>query len=208
LNGGWMTIDEFDDAASTFDVDFRIQRAKGVVDQLGKQIRLEPSMSVMDFGCGTGLVGFELLDRIGRLTLADTSPGMIEAASKKIPAAEADRVEMLLLDPERMVFPQHYDLIVTLMTLHHIPDAREIVRLLASSLTPGGILALADLDREDGSFHGTEAEVHRGFDRHEIKGVMANAGLEEIRDSTPWTMHREVEGVDREYPLFLITGRS
>jgi SAM-dependent methyltransferase len=133
---------------------------------------------------------------------------MIEQARRKIPAAEADRVEMLLLDPERMVIPQRYDLIVSLMTLHHIPDAREIVKLLASSLTSGGILALADLDAEDGSFHGTEAEVHRGFDRQEIKGVMSNAGLEEIQDSTPWTMDKEAGGVRREYPLFLITGRS
>ena len=202
-----MTINEFDSAASTFDVDFRIRRAEAVVRQLAAQVEITPTMSALDFGCGTGLVGFELLKHIGRLTLADPSTGMIEEARRKITGADSHRVETLLLDAEQTVLPEHYDLVVSLMTLHHIPDTREIVRFLASSLTPGGVLALADLDREDGSFHGPETEVHRGFDRGEIRGLMADAGLVEIRESTPWIMHKEIAGLDREYPLFLISGR-
>jgi SAM-dependent methyltransferase len=203
-----MTIDDFDRAASTFDVDFRIQRAQAVVRQLAAQVELNPTMSALDFGCGTGLVGFELLKHIGRLTLADPSSGMLEEARRKITGADSHRVGTLLLDAEKTVLPEHYDLVVSLMALHHIPDTWRTVTLLASSVGPGGVLALADLDLEDGSFHGPDWEVHQGIDRREIKTLMEAAEFEEIRESTPWIMQKEVEGVHREYPLFLVTGRS
>ena len=202
-----MPIMDFDAAASSFDVDFRIRRAEAVVRQLAAQVELTPTMSALDFGCGTGLVGFELLPLVDRLTLADPSSGMIEEARRKISEIDAGRIETLLLDPENTSLPGGYDLIVSLMTLHHIPDAEGVVRLLASSLTPGGVLALSDLDREDGSFHGPEAEVHRGFKRSVLRRWFSDAGLDEIRESTPWIMRKEIAGLDREYPLFLISGR-
>jgi len=202
-----MPIMDFDAAAQTFDEDFRIRRAKAVVRGLAEQVRLDRFMSVLDFGCGTGLVGFELLPLIGRLTLADPSVGMIEEARKKIGKADAGRVETIVLEAGDPVLPEPFDLIVSLMTLHHIPDAEGMIRILASSLAPGGVLAISDLDSEDGSFHGADAEVHRGFERSEVRGWFGRAGLDHIRESTPWMMHKEVGGADREFPLFLITGR-
>ena len=202
-----MPIMDFDAAAKTFDDDFRIRRARAVVAKLAEQVRLDRSMSALDFGCGTGLVGFELLPMVGRLTLADPSKGMIEEARKKIEEADADRVEAVVLDAGSPVPPGSYDLIVSLMTLHHIRDAGGMIRTLASSLAPGGALAISDLDSEDGSFHGADAEVHRGFDRSQVRSWFGHAGLDRIRESTPWVMHREVDGADREFPLFLITGR-
>jgi len=202
-----MPIMDFDAAAQTFDEDFRIQRAKAVVRRLAEQVRIERSMSALDFGCGTGLIGFELLPLVGRLTLADPSKAMIEQARKKIDEADAGRVETIVLDAGEPVLPGPYDLVVSLMTLHHIPDAEGMIRILASSLAPGGVLAISDLDSEDGSFHGSNAEVHRGFQRSEVRSWFGRAGLDHIGESTPWTMHKDVGGADREFPLFLITGR-
>lgn len=202
-----MPIMDFDAAAQTFDEDFRIRRAKAVVGQLAEQVRLDRSMSALDFGCGTGLVGFELLPMVGRLTLADPSTGMIDQARKKIDDADADRVEALVLEAGHPAPPGPYDLIVSLMTLHHIPDAEGMIRVLVSSLAPGGILAISDLDSEDGSFHGADAEVHRGFERSDVRSWFGRAGLDRIRESTPWILHKDVGGADREFPLFLITGR-
>jgi len=202
-----MPIMDFDVAAKTFDEDFRIERAKAVVARLAEQVRIGRSMSALDFGCGTGLIGFELLPMVGRLTLADPSTGMIEEARKKIVEADADRVETLVLDAGPPVLPGSYDLIVSLMTLHHIPDAEGMIRILAESLAPGGTLAISDLDGEDGSFHGADAEVHRGFERSDVRIWFGRAGLDRIRESIPWVMHKDVGGANKEFPLFLITGR-
>jgi 2-polyprenyl-3-methyl-5-hydroxy-6-metoxy-1,4-benzoquinol methylase len=202
-----VSIDDFDEAAESFDEDFRIERARAVAKHIDDIVGLRPDQSVLDFGCGTGLLGFSLLPHIGRLTLLDTSSGMLDQAKRKITAADAHRVRTLLFDPESETVEGSYDLIATLMTLHHIPDAEATVEMLAVHVAPGGTLALADLETEDGSFHGPQAEVHRGFDRSVIRDWMTANGLQDLRESTPWIMQREVTGEPREYPVFLIAGR-
>jgi hypothetical protein len=66
-------------------------------------------------------------------------------------------------------------------------------------------LALANLDKEDGTFHSPEvADVHHlGFERSEIRGLLSEAGFEDLQDATAFVHRRN----GREYPVFLITGR-
>ncbi|MCP4896353.1 MAG: class I SAM-dependent methyltransferase [bacterium] len=201
-----MVESDFDEKAQEWDVAARIERAEAVAAQLAKQVPLDASMTAMDFGCGTGLLGFALLPRIGQLTLADPSSGMLDEARCKIRDDDAHRVSTLVLDPECTAFPNRYDLIMSLMTLHHIPDAEKVVWILAGSLKPGGALAIADLDLEDGSYHGPESEVHHGIDRALIRTWMGEAGLMDVQESTPWVMLQNSEGRDGEYPVFLVTG--
>jgi len=71
-------------------------------------------------------------------------------------------------------------------------------------LEPGGRVALADLDREDGSFHEDTRDVfHFGFERSELQTLLAAAGFVGL-DITTATITRK-ENLD--YPVFLITGR-
>lgn len=51
------------------------------------------------------------------------------------------------------------------MTLHHIPDTEAVLRDMHTLLHQSGYLCIADLDSEDGSFHGQDADVYPGFDR-------------------------------------------
>ena len=57
-----------------------------------------------------------------------------------------------------------FDLIYTLMVLHHVGDVETIIRKFRGLLNPGGYLAIADLYSEDGSFHGEGFSGHMGFD--------------------------------------------
>jgi len=54
------------------------------------------------------------------------------------------------------------------MALHHIESTQALVQVFSDHLKPGGMVALADLDKEDGSFHpeGSEGIFHRGFERN------------------------------------------
>ena len=74
-----------------------------------------------------------------------------------------------------------------------------------SLLRSGGRVALADQDREDGSFHSPEiTDVHHlGFERLEIRGLLAAAGFDDLEDATAFVHRRD----DCDYPVFLITGR-
>jgi 2-polyprenyl-3-methyl-5-hydroxy-6-metoxy-1,4-benzoquinol methylase len=110
----------------------------------------------------------------------------------------------LLIDPPPA---QRFDLIVTSMTLHHVPDTGHILRIFHDLLTPGGYLCIADLDQEDGSFHGPEVDVHHGFDQADLSRRAAQAGFADIHFQTVFSIAKEHESGTRDYPVFLMTAR-
>jgi hypothetical protein len=75
--------------------------------------------------------------------------------------------------------------IVTIMTLRHVPDAEALLIQLANLLPPGGRMYVSDLDSEDGSLNADNSGVlHFGFDLQCLKGVFESAGLSDIGDTT------------------------
>jgi 2-polyprenyl-3-methyl-5-hydroxy-6-metoxy-1,4-benzoquinol methylase len=165
-------------------------------------------MSALDYGCGTGLLSFPLKDELGAILLADSSSGMLEVVNEKIAAQGVTNMTTLQLD--LLIDPppaQRFDLIVTAMTLHHVPDTDPILRTFHDLLNPGGYLCIADLDQEDGSFHGPEVDVHHGFDRVDLSQRAAQAGFADIHFQTVFSIAKERETGTRDYPVFLMTAR-
>ena len=200
----------FDDKATTWDDDpIRVSRAAEVASQILKGIAPSRDMHLLDFGSGTGLLGFSLLPYVACVTFADPSTGMLERVVAKLRERGDARGSVYRLDPSALTLPERYDAIVSLMTLHHVPDTAAVIRLLAEHLRPGGWLALCDLDLEDGSFHDhAAADVHHGFDREELVALTEQAGLEQAKVSTAFTIRKERGDDVREYPLFLLTARQ
>jgi len=62
-------------------------------------------------------------------------------------------VSAKLFDPMHDTLPEQFDLLFSSMLLHHIPDTLAFFQRCHPWLKPKGYLAVADLDREDGSFH-------------------------------------------------------
>jgi SAM-dependent methyltransferase len=94
-------------------------------------------------------------------------------------------------------------LIYILMTLHHVADVDRLLRTFHDLLRPGGWLGIADLDREDGSFHGPGFTGHNGFDRAALRIQLADAGFGGVNFSTCYVMKKATDEGTREYPLFL-----
>jgi len=133
---------------------------------------------------------------------------MLDVVAEKIAAQGATHMTPmkldLLIDP---LPPQRFDLIVTAMTLHHVPDTDQILRIFHDLLQPGGYLCIADLDQEDGSFHGPEVDVHHGFDQADLSRRAAQAGFADIRFQTVFSIAKELATGTRDYPVFLMTAR-
>jgi Methyltransferase domain. len=101
---------------------------------------------------------------------------------------------------------QSFDLVYTQMTLHHVADFKEMLELFHQMLEPGGWLCIADLDKEDGSFHGEGFDGHNGFDRQELEMAAAGVGFGQVGFSTIFEMVKAgADGVVRNYPLFLMS---
>jgi 2-polyprenyl-3-methyl-5-hydroxy-6-metoxy-1,4-benzoquinol methylase len=197
--------DHFDQAAATWDLaDRRVVLAHAVAQAIAARVPLAGKRSVLDFGCGTGLVTLELAPRVGSITGADTSPGMLKIVAEKAQALGIS-LQLLALDStgsDDLGGP--YDLIVSSMTLHHIADVPAQFRQFARHLLPAGQVALADLDEEDGSFHESAVSIHhRGFPREQIQAWLLDAGFREIRLETAAVMVKQ----GKDYPVFLATAR-
>jgi SAM-dependent methyltransferase len=86
-----------------------------------------------------------LADRVEHVDAVDKSATMIEAAQLRTPA----NVTCALTDVMELPLPaQHYDAIVSITALHHLPLG-DALRHLAPALRPGGVLAAVVLPRVD-----------------------------------------------------------
>lgn len=185
-----------------------VERGFAIAQAVRDAVPLNRNMRVLDYGCGTGLLSFPLKDAVGDMLLADTSSGMLAVAAEKIAAHGAAQMQTAKLDLLTDPLPAgSFDLIVTAMTLHHIPDTDRILRVFRDLLKPGGTLCIADLDREDGSFHGIEVDVHHGFERDALAGRAARAGFADAAFRTVFTISKTHATGARDYPVFLMTAR-
>ncbi len=197
--------EHFDQAASTWDqADRRVALAEAVVTAIAARISLTRDLSVLDFGCGTGLVTLALAPRVGRISGTDTSPGMLRELATKANAAGLPVPLLPLAEDGSGPLGGPYDLSVSSMTLHHVADVPGLLGRLARHLVPGGQVALADLDAEDGSFHEAGVAIqHRGFPRHRFQEWLEEAGFAAVHLETATVTRKE----GRDYPVFLATAR-
>ncbi len=201
----------FDERARDWDSDpKKVERALAVAEAIRKTIPLSREMSALEYGCGTGLLSFALKDEFQSITLADTSTGMLEVLTEKISAAGVTNMHPLRLDLTVDPVPdEKFNLTYSLLTLHHIRETANIIRKFHDLLLPNGILLIADLDKEDGSFHtdGT-VDVHKGFDRGELQKQVEDAGFGDVRFSTAYTIRKNIEGREKEFSVFLMSAKK
>jgi ubiquinone/menaquinone biosynthesis C-methylase UbiE len=184
------------------------ERGQKIADAVRRDVPLHRRMSALDYGCGTGLLSFPLKDELGSILMADSSGGMLEVVAEKIAAQGVTNMTPVKLDLLGDPLPaQRFDLIVTSMTLHHVPDTDHILAVFHELLNPGGYLCIADLDQEDGSFHGIEVDVHHGFDRADLSRRAARAGFADTQFQTVFSIAKEHASGTRDYPVFLMTAR-
>jgi ubiquinone/menaquinone biosynthesis C-methylase UbiE len=201
----------FDEEAKTWDASpLHVARANAVAAAIQNRLPLRPSMRAMEYGSGTGLLSFALRAGVGHITLADSSPGMLAVLTEKIAAHGADdTMRPLRLDLATDPTPnERFQLIYSLMTLHHISDTGKILRDFCTLLNPGGWLCIADLDQEDGSYHGPDFGGHAGFNREALAAEARQAGLGNIAFSTVFHMPKVVAGRKKDFPLFLMSAQK
>ncbi len=203
---------DFDKMAADWDSNpLRVKLANDVADTIIREIRPTQDMDALDYGCGTGLVTLRLEPFVKSVTGADSSSGMLEVIKKKVRDKGLNNVHTQFVDFEHGGKVEGtFHLAVSSMTLHHVQEPAVFLKQLYDLLTPGGIVGVADLDKEDGSFHDDNKGVlHFGFERGSLKALFEKAGFRDLRDVTAAMVVKEVEGkAKREYPVFLITGRK
>ena len=96
------------------------------------------------------------------------------------------------------------------MTLHHISDIHKIIKVFHSLLKVNGYLCIADLVKEDGSFHSNHNDFdgHNGFDRVQLSKILSSIGFNVDFYKICFEIEKEFNGEVKKYPLFLIICRK
>jgi len=203
---------DFDKDATTWDQEpRRLKLARDVSTAILKRIGDPSHLDVLDFGCGTGLLTLQLQPHVRSITGVDSSRGMLDVLNKKVEDQKLSNVRTLHLDYEGgddLRGP--YDLIVSNMALHHIPDVAPLLALFFRKLNPLGFLCITDLDSEGGRFHEDDVGVfHQGFDRGKMAQWFRQAGFVDVHHETAAEMAKpDSTGELRRFTMFLMSGKK
>ena len=194
--------DLFEEKAKEWDMnELVLALSSAVGSAIKEQVELNDSMHVMDFGAGTGLVTAQVAEQVGKVTAVDVSRSMLDQlVAKEHLELKVDTVCQDILE---IPLDTRFDLIVSAMAMHHVEDTHALVKSFADHLKPGARVALADLDKEDGTFHPEDAEgvFHHGFDRGEFQSILESKGFRDVNFVTAHTVNKE----GKMYPIFLVT---
>ena len=197
----------FDNIAKKWDNPRRIERAKIIAKEISRSLDNVEIKSAMEFGCGTGLIAFNLVDKIKNLTLIDNSEEMIQVVNKKISDFNFKNVKSICDNITDMKINDTYDVIYSSMSLHHIVNVKKIIRKLYYLLNVNGVLCIVDLDEEDGRFHKNEEGFngHNGFNQQWLKEVVEEVGFKNITSRTFYNGIKNIDGEDVQYSLFILS---
>jgi uncharacterized membrane protein YbaN (DUF454 family)/ubiquinone/menaquinone biosynthesis C-methylase UbiE len=195
-------MDNFEEKAKDWDNAARVEMASAIAAAMIKRVKLKKTYKVMDFGAGTGLISFKTAQLVNSVTAVDSSAAMLDNLRQKIEESKTGNVTILQADIETLdSFQEKYDVIFSSMTMHHIKDTAGAFKKLFNALKENGRIAIADLEKEDGTFHNDNNGIyHYGFDRDEIFDLMADAGFTGIRIKTVYNVDRN----NRKYSIFLV----
>jgi ubiquinone/menaquinone biosynthesis C-methylase UbiE len=202
----------FDEEAASWDKNpGKVTLANTIADAVIDENILAPAMDVLEFGCGTGLLTLRLQPLVRSITGVDSSPGMLAVLRAKIEDRNLANIELQLIDPAKDTPLQgNYDLVVSSMTLHHVKKIAPLISEFFKLTAPNGYLCIADLDLDNGRFHGENDTVfHNGFDREVMRRLLEESGYVDIHDRTAATVKKPgPDGEMHGFDVFLITARK
>jgi ubiquinone/menaquinone biosynthesis C-methylase UbiE len=177
----------FDAFAAKYDTAAKIlRRSDFFVENLPKQ-----RDTLLEVGCGTGLLAEDLIHHVHQITAIDISAAMLAIARHR---SSGGNIEYRLCDVRELKEGKMYDVIVSHTTLHHLPDIPATLAKLRRMLNPGGRLIVVDcvrrfpLLRRFTAFHWAFAAARLPYDLF-FRGPTHARDLWRFRVSREWIDH-------------------
>jgi Methylase involved in ubiquinone/menaquinone biosynthesis len=203
-------INEFDIKAGEWDKNpMHWDRSEAVAKEIVSLIPLNKKMSALEYGAGTGITSFLLSDYLKEITLMDNSSEMIKVINEKIKSSKVKNLRTLNFNLETDEYKEKkFDLIFTQMVLHHVVDIENIINKFHLLLNPGGFLVIADLYKEDGSFHGEDFTGHNGFNIDKLSDILRKKSFTNVSDKTCFIIDRKIsETESKQFKVFIMTAQ-
>ncbi|MGC7872056.1 class I SAM-dependent methyltransferase [Desulfosporosinus sp. SYSU MS00001] len=175
-------INIFEMMANRYDTTERIQIAKVTSDAIREHLADTNHKKAIDFGCGTGLVGLNLLKDFNTMLFVDPSPNMLNQIKQKIADFNIQNADTLCFDFEKEGRKDlQTDYIFMAQVLLHINDIELVLARLYDILNPGGHLIIVDFNKNE---EVSSDLVHNGFDQEELIDLMTKLGYRAFQSKT------------------------
>ncbi len=185
----------------------RLFMAEEIFNAIRAKIDLQPNMKVADIGTGTGLLLIQFLPYVEKIFGYDNAPEMLKVLAEKTQKAQVFNVETVLFNADNDSFlEKEFDLFVSSMAFHHIQDVENLFVKIYKATKQGRKIAIADLEKEDGTFHSEidDSIKHFGFEKEHFFAFIENAGFKNIQVETIFSTQRE----GKSFPIFLATAEK
>lgn len=109
--------------------------------------------SVLDVGCGGGILSEALAKAGAKVTGIDAGEGPIEVAKMHLFESELDvDYQQCLAETWAAQHPERYDAVCCLEMLEHVPDPASVIQACADLVKPGGHLFFSTINRNPKSY--------------------------------------------------------
>lgn len=150
-----------------------------VIERMAAVSSLDARMTVTDVGTGAGFVAAGIAPRVKRVLAVDNSPAMLEVAKKNLGELGVANVDLLEGDLRALPLESGFaDAAFANMVLHHAEDPGAMLREMARTVKPGGVVAIVDEVEHSYEWMREEhADVWSGFKKEQVEGFFREAGL-------------------------------
>ena len=109
-------------------------------------------LSLLDVGCGAGIVS-ESMSRLGAaVTAIDASERNVLVAKRHAEGADLNISYQNLLPEDIALTGQAFDIVISLEVIEHVANPDLFLKILASLVSPGGVLVIGTINRTALSF--------------------------------------------------------
>ncbi len=129
-------IQNFDKRAETYRTAAEVQAH--VAAQLAQRLESIHPQSVLEIGCGTGLLTQHLIQLFpeSSLLITDVAPSMLDQCEQSVSSHSS--IDFVLMDGEQLALNKQYELITSSMTLHWFMDLQRSCIDITNQLERGG----------------------------------------------------------------------
>jgi SAM-dependent methyltransferase len=169
--------------------------------QVLEQLKLQPGMTVVDFGCGNGFYTLPMAKQVGpngKVLAVDIQPEMIQMLKERAANAGIDNIEPILSTEKETKLPENQvDLLILVDVYHEFSFPSQMLAGIRKSLKDDGVVALLEFRAEDPTV--PIRPLHKMSKKQIMKEYEAN-GFKLVRefDGLPW-QHLMYFGRDNEW---------
>lgn len=155
----------FQDWANEYDTTLgKLQRHHAMLDLVVNASGVQGGDTVLDIGCGTGLLSLKFLEKAEcRILAIDSSAQMLALFQEKIRKFNlSPHISCEQVSAEQMEFtPRQFDIIAATVSLHHVKEKEPVIQKIYYCLKDGGRFIIGEIDMDTTGLYDNPVRLKR-----------------------------------------------